>query len=351
MLSRILKQLAVSAAFLLATATGTFADYKEQLSGRTIDVMVGFSNSGSGARFWNLFSTHMRRQVPDTRIRAVFKDGPLTASGIEELYQVEAGRLAMGLIRPPELAFAAIANPEANSENLRDASWLLSIENVSFLMAARRGLYVDPIELQTRDTPLLLPVNDPLATATVVSVLLSAVTGIPTRTVVGFGRSERTKALVAGDIDLLTIGLEPSIIALIESGDIKPVYKIVGDDFSGLDETIPDVSEFVRGDVPEGVVPFIRNARGMGRAFFAPPGVAPEDVIALQELLEAVVTDPEFIQEAQINGVPIAAAYGDILTQQIGSLLPDNEVQRASILKTYECGLEMAQDATYACDF
>ena len=348
---RILKQIMMAAALLAVTATGTLADYKEQLSGRTIDVMVGFSNSGSGARFWNLFSTHMRKQVPDTRIRAAFRDGPQTAIGLAELYQTDPGGLALGLLRPPELAFAQITRPETLDENLRDAHWLLSVENISYVMAAKRDLSVDAATLQHSDTPYLLPVNDPLATATVVSVLLSAVTNIPTRTVVGFGRSARTKALVAGDIDLLTLGIEPAIVALIESGDLKPVYRIVGNDFPGLDETTPDLNAFVSNDVPEGVVEFIRAARGMGRAFFAPPGVAPDDVTALRDLLEAVVKDPDFIQEAQLNGVPIAALSGDVLEQQINALVPSNEAARTDILNTYECGLAMAQDAGHSCGF
>jgi tripartite-type tricarboxylate transporter receptor subunit TctC len=348
---KLLKKTLLSAAILAVTATGSFADYKEQLSGRTIDVMVGFSNSGSGARFWNLFSDHMRRLAPDTRVRAEFKDGPLTAVGLEELYETQEGGLALGLIRPPELAFKQILRPEEVNVNLRDAHWLLSVENISFIMAGKRDLFEDVAELQNPDEAFLLPVNDPLATATVVSVLLSAVTNTPTRTVVGFGRSDRTKALVAGDVDLLTLGVEPSIVALIESGDIVPIYKIVGDDFTVVEDAIPDLSAFVADEVDPGVVAFIRSARGMGRAFFAPPGVTPEDVVAMQELLEAVVTDPDFIQEAQLNGVPIAALSGDILTQQIGALVPDAEVARASILATYECGLAMALDTEHSCDF
>ena len=346
-----LKKTLMSAAICAMTATGSFADYKEHLSGRTIDVMVGFSNSGSGARFWNLFSTHMRRLAPDTRVRAEFKDGPLTAVGLEELYGTEEGDLALGLIRPPELAFTQILTPEVVNVNLRDANWLLSVENISFVMAGKRNLFEDATELQEADEVFVLPVNDPLATATVVSVLLSAATDIPTRTVVGFRRSDRTKALVAGDVDLLTLGVEPSIVALIESGDIVPIYKIVGDDFTGLNEATPDLSAFVGDDVDAGVVAFIRSARGMGRAFFAPPGVASEDVAAMQELLETVVTDPDFIQEAQLNGVPVAALSGDILTQQIGALVPEGDVARANILATYKCGLAMALDHAHSCDF
>ncbi|MEL6168562.1 MAG: hypothetical protein AAFR35_07710 [Pseudomonadota bacterium] len=351
MIHRLLRRAIVAAGLLAMASTGAHADYKEQLAGRKIDVMVGFSNSGSGARFWNLFSTHMRRQVPDTRIRAVFKDGPLTAEGIKELYGSEAGDLALGLIRPPEVAFTQILTPEAVTENFREANWLLSVENISFVMAAKRDLFEDPASLQAATSPYLLPVNDPLATATVVSVLLSAVTNIPTRTVVGFGRSARTKALVAGDVDLLTLGIEPNIVALIDSGDIKPVYKIVGDDFGGLDPDTPDVTAFVGDDVPLEVIDFIRAARGMGRAFFAPPGLADEDVAALRDMLEAVVSDPDFLQEAIVNGIPVEAKSGDVLSQQIETLIPKDETARATILSTYECGLAMSQNAGHTCPY
>jgi hypothetical protein len=86
-----LKRIFCVATVLLLTGTSAVADYREQLSGRTLDVMVGFSNSGGGARFWSLFSSHMRKHLPDTIIRAEFRDGPLAVAGIEDLYQTEAG--------------------------------------------------------------------------------------------------------------------------------------------------------------------------------------------------------------------------------------------------------------------
>jgi tripartite-type tricarboxylate transporter receptor subunit TctC len=345
------KRSLVATIFFALSTTSVVADYREQLSGRTMDVMVGFSNSGSGARFWQLVSTHMRRHLPDTVIRVEFKDGTQTAEGISDLYQTEPGSLAIGLIRPPELAFGQIYAPETLNENLRDAHWLMSVENLSYIMVARRGLPTDATTLQSQDAPLILPVNDPLATATVVSVLLSAVTGIPVRTVVGFGRSARTAALLAGDVDMLTLGIDPSIDALIAGDEIAPVYKIVGDDFSTLDPALPDLEMFLRDDAPKTVVNFIRSARGMGRAFFAPPNTDPDDVAALIQLFEAIHADPAFVQDATVNGITIAAKSGDVLSRQIDDLVPTDETALDAILNAYQCGLEMGQDAGYSCDF
>lgn len=178
----------------LVMATSANAEYREQLSGRTLDVMVGFSNSGGGAKFWSLFSTHLRRHLPDTIIRAEFKDGPLAVKGVGELFEAEQGALAIGLVRPPELAFVQIDSPEDVTYELRDAHWLLSVENLSYIMAARNGLPTDIESLRSSGETLILPVSDALSTSSRVSILLSAVTNIPTRNVVGFKRSARKKS-------------------------------------------------------------------------------------------------------------------------------------------------------------
>lgn len=351
LIEKVVRRLFCAAIVGLVATTGANADYREQLSGRTLDVMVGFSNSGGGARFWSLFSTHMRHHLPDTIIRAEFKDGVLTAQGIEELFEAEPGALTIGLIRPPELAFTQLNSPETMDADLGAAHWLLSAQNLSYIMAARTGLSTDAEELRNQSEVLILPVNDPFATASVVSVLLSAVTDIPARNVVGFGSSARTKALLAGDVDILTMGMDAAVDAVIASGDVVPVYKIVGDDFSALDPTIPDLDDFLRDDAPETVVAFIRAARGMGRAFFAPPGTDPADVAALQQLLEAVVADPAFVQEAQLNGIPVGAKSSAVLTEQMKALVPSDVVARAAILDTFACGVEMSVDPDHSCDF
>lgn len=335
----------------ILTATGATADYRDQLSGRTLNVMVGFSNNGGGARFWSLFSTYMRRRLPETIIRAEFNDGPKAVEGIGKLYETEPGSLAIGLIRPPEFAFVQIDNPEDIAVDLLDAHWLLSVENLSYIMAARAKLPTSLDKLRMPADAYILPVNDPLSTASRISVLLSAVTGIPTRNVVGFGRSARKKALLAGDVDLLTIGIDSALKSVVESGDFVPLYKIVGDDFSALDASTPDLSDYLRTGAPDSVVGFIRSARGMGRAFFAPPDTDPTDAAALRDLLEAIVADPDFIQEAQLKGISIAAKSGLVLTQQIDALIPSDDAARTMILNAYACGLEMSLNPVHECDF
>lgn len=350
-IGNVVRRTLCAAVLSIVASTGALADYREQLSGRTLDVMVGFSNSGGGARLWSLLSTHMRRHLPETIIRAEFKDGPLAVKGLSEIYETEPGSLAIGLIRPPELAFVQIDRPEDIPVDLRAAHWLMSVENLSYIMAVRADLTTDPEQLRNQSDPLILPASDPLSTASRVSVLLSAVTDIPTRNVVGFNRSARAKALLAGDVDLLTIGVDSTLATVVASGDLVPLYKIAGDDFSALDAATPDLQDYLRDDAPESVVAFIRSARGMGRAFFAPPGMDAADVAAIGELLEAIVADPEFIQDAQIKGIPVFAKSGQILTQEIDALIPEDDVARTRILNAYACGLAMSLDPGHECEF
>lgn len=170
---------------------------ENQLADRTLEVMIGFSNTGGGARFWNVFSKELRKKLPKTIIRARFNDTASGVSGTSDLFNLEKGALAIGFVRPLEIAFAQINERTEVDFDLRDANWISGVEKDSFIMAARCELPTDPAELRKMEPQLILPVSDILATHATVGILLNAVTGIPAKIVVGFKKSDRKRALIA----------------------------------------------------------------------------------------------------------------------------------------------------------
>lgn len=323
----------------------------DRLAGRTLDVMVGFSNTGGGAKFWQAFSTALRRHLPQTAIRAQFNDTGSGAQGASELYKRPAGALAVAFVRPPELVFAQINKRDGADYDLSRVSWIAGVERESFIMAARRGLPLEPEALRTSDKQPILPVSDILATQSTVSVLLNAVTGIPAKIVVGFNNSARLKALLAGDADFYTAAADAELQPLLKSGDLQSLYTIVGDNFPPEVDKSRTLEGFLVKGAPAPVVDFIKSARGMGRAFFAPPGVAAEDVAALRSVFASVLTDPDFIKEADSQGIPVAAVAWSEIDTGVKHLMPADAAAKAQFDKAYECGLAMSEGKAKTCDF
>jgi len=322
-----------------------------QLAGRTLEVMVGFSNTGDGARFWKLFSKVLRSHLPDTAIRARFNDTDSGVQGTSELFHLPAGSLAVGFVRPPEIAFAQLNKRDGVDFDLRQARWISAVEQESFIMVARRDLPTDPQALRDATARPILPVSDILATHATVGVLLNAVTGIRARIVVGFGNSARLKGVLAGDLDFYTAAADTELQPLLASQDVQSLYTIVGSEFPPEVDRSRTLETFLVPGAPASVVDFIKAARGMGRAFFAPPGVSQQDVDALRAVFHAVLTSPDFINAAASQGIPIAAVDWSEVDDGMARLMPDDPAVQKQLDHAYRCGLAMSDGSIVHCDF
>ena len=326
-------------------------DVSDRLSGRTLHVMVGFSNTGDGARFWNLFSGALRRQLPETLIRARFNDTARGVQGTSELFKLPPGSLAVGFVRPPEIAFSQMQERDGVDFDIRQANWITGVEDESFIMVAKRGLPTDPQALRDAGNSLIMPVSDILATHATVAILLDAVTGIGAKVVVGFGNSARLKAVLAGDADFYTAAADVELQPLLESGDVQALYTITGKNFPPQVDRARTLESFLVPGAPPAVVDFIKSARGMGRAFFAPPGVAEADVEALRDAFSKVLVDPQFVADAAAQGVPVAAVQWTLVQEDIGRLIPGDEATREQLDRVYACGMAMSEGRISHCDF
>lgn len=336
---------------LAAVASGAEPTPRDQLSNRTLAVMVGFSNTGGGARFWNVFSEELREKLPGTVIRARFNDVGSGVDGTSDLFKLPEGALAIGFVRPPEIAFAQLNERADANFDFRTAQWIAGVEQESFIMAARRDLPKDPQTLRQSEPQTILPVSDILATHATVGILLNAVTGVNSKIVVGFRKSDRKRAILAGDVDLYTIAADASLAPLLASGDIEALYTITGGSFPPEMGKTQPLEHFLVPDAPTGVVDFIKSARGMGRAFFAPPSVSAEDVAALRSIFAEILMDPAFIEQAAAKGVPVSAVPGETVGAQLNALLISDAELRAQLDKAYGCGLAMSRGETRRCGF
>jgi tripartite-type tricarboxylate transporter receptor subunit TctC len=319
-------------------------------AGRTLDVVVAFSNTGGGSRFWAIFADALRRQLPETVIHARFNDAGSGVSAANELFALPAGSLAVGFVRPTEIAFAQAQGTEDVHYDLGKAKWIQAVERESHFMAGRRGL---PLDIATlRKLKLVIPADDIGDTQTIAATMLDALTGIHGRIVVGFGNAERLRALVVGDADLYTQTDDKEADPLLVSGDLVSVYVIGGGhEFSSkVDQSVTLQSVLMPG-APQDVVDYVVAARTLGRAFFAPPGVSDADVDALRQAFGAVARDPDFIAAANKASVPIAYVPHAEVEQNMQLILLTDPKLKSAVQHIYECGKQMSDGTLDQCDF
>lgn len=343
-------RLILAIAFSILTLSGPHAAPKDALAGRTLSVMVGFSNSGTGARTWQVLSGHLRKHLPDTVIRAKFSDAASGIVGASDLFKLPDGSLSIGFVRPPELAFAQIEKRDGADFDLRNARWIASLENLNYVMAARKDLPLDAEVLRSMDKQLILPVSDLLSTNSKVAILLNAITGIPAKIVVGFKSSARRKAIAAGDADIVTNAADSNLLPLLKSGDVQSLYTIVGNNFPSEVDSSRTLEKYLVPNVPKSVVDFVKSTRGIGRAFFVPPGVSDQDYDSLVSVFYDVLNDPEFIRDATEKKIDFTYTSADTTAEQVSHLFPSEQDAQA-LLKAYQCGLDMSEGKIAKCDF
>ena len=84
---------------------------------------------------------------------------------------------------------------------------------------------------------------------------------------------------------------------------------------------VPLMRDLSSDPTDRAVLDFMSKAVSVGRAVATTPGVPPERVAALRRAFEAVLKDPEFIREAQVQRAEISPTTGDEVATVIGELI------------------------------
>lgn len=346
-----MKKLILSAAAAVVCIFGSSnVSAQSVLDDRTIEVQIGFSNSGGGARFWNAFFPHLRDQLSNTRIRPVFNDAANGARAVSAVLNDDTDAIKVGFVRAPEIALAEFFEKPEIDFQFADANWLLGVEQEGFVMAARSGLPTDPDVLRTSGDKLFVPVSDIEATHATAAILLNAITGIPAEIVVGFKRSARQRALIAGEVAFYTIAMDDELKGLIDEGLIQELYTIVPD-ATGAFKPAANLEDYVFGSPPEVVIDYMKASRAMGRGFFTESGLSDEELEALRVAFASALKSDGFAKDAKEQGVPFSFVDADAFGAQARALSTFSDDERAQIEAAYQCGLEMSEGTKENCGY
>ncbi len=332
----------------LLTSVATRAE--DDLTGRSIEVHIGFSNSGGGARFWNAIFPFLKDALPDSKIRPIFNDAANGTRAVSAVFNDESETISIGFVRPPEIAHAQLYQRSGIDFDFADAAWIVGVEKEGFIMAARTGLSLDPKKLRATKDDLFLPVSDIEATHATAGIMLSALTGIPAKIVVGFKKKARKQALLAGDVAFYTIARDEGVEQLISEGLVQELYTIVPNP-EAPEKAKRTLDDFLVSNAPQVALNYAVSARAMGRAFFAEPGLPRNELDALRDVFQAVLADPEFAAAAKEQGVPFFYVSPSAIQSQADALSNLSEADKELIDRVYKCGLEMSEGTTRSCAF
>ena len=351
---KLLKMAALAAIAMAAVSMPAAADEAAvaRLAGRTLNIIAGFQNTGTGAKVWSVLSPHLSARLPQTQIRLRYNDAGGGIGAINELFAEDGKSLTIGLSVIPEMVFAQAHGAEGVAYDLSKAQWLVGLRRSGHLMAVRKGLTLDIDELRQPGRRLLSADDTVTGSGAILKLMLNAVTGLHVQIVVGFKSSDAFRALVVGDVDIDRLQLTPERAALLEAGEIVSLYVISNsDEFPPQVDRSRTLASVTLPGTPQLVLDYITSMLDLGRAFLAGPNQDPEDVAALRVVLGEMMSDPVVLADLAAQVATIQMVPHETIEKALPTLLLTDPKAKAAVELAHDCGLAMGRGTLERCDF
>lgn len=280
----------------------------ESLSGKVITLIVPHGAGGGYDTYARLIAPYIEKH---TGASVVIENisGAAGVVGRNELWNAQPDGYTIGLSAYSSIIMNEINELEAAEYNAADFTYLARVTGEPTLIAASSSGKVQSVQdlLQMEVVKYGEPsvVDDTYFN----TMVFGSDHGISILPVTGYeGTSELMLALFRNEFDILNRSVS-NLSGFISSGEVIP---LILNGFVRSDE-LPEVPTMLELAVSESheahallFATMVENSRG----FLAPPGL-PQDITgAWQEVLRLVLTDPELLEAAAKNNLPIEFMHG-----------------------------------------
>jgi tripartite-type tricarboxylate transporter receptor subunit TctC len=323
------------------------ADELDILRGKTIRFIIG-GDAGSGTNLYGRpFIERLQKALPDTEIRAQNMSGASGGLALTEAAAAGGDVITLVVINNTPV-FSQMRGSALAAYDLRQFHWIGSLTTNQRTMAMRKLL--GPPKLDTLRSLGRLPVavvSDAGSPSHLETVVISAMTGIPMKIVVGVDEDQRDAFILAGDADIVTSSYF-SLVPLVESGDLVPVLKLSAEGYPPELADLPTLAEASRPGTPQALIRLMESLNKTGRLIAAAPATDPSVVTGLRSAFDQIMAEGELEKDFAEQKLVYAPTGGAELAERIDEALDQGEV--GEHLKSYmECGERLSSDPTTTC--
>lgn len=295
---------------VLGPAAGHAQGYYE---GKTVTMIVPHSASGGYARYSQLLAPRLEEALKADDLRIEHHSGAGGILGSNLVWHAEPDGLTFGLSSGSSLMLASLVGGEGVQFDATEFTYLgrpTADDRIIFVGAdSPIQSMQDVIAL---DRPFKVPsqgVDDDFYAM----ALLADTLGFEVEFITGYeGGADTTLAVIKGDGDGRLTSW-PSAIPMLQAGDVRPILTI-GDARHPDYPDVPTALELVSNPEKESTLRALMNIQALHRTFFGPPGIPQEVADEMRAAIMAVLTDPEVIEAAKSQDLPLNPMDG--ATQQ-----------------------------------
>ena len=295
-----------------AFAQNSVADFYR---GKQVRIIVGFAAGGNSGLYGDVLGRHMGKHLPGApNFVPQYMPG---AGGLIAANHMASRAARDGTeiaITSRTAAFEPLLGNKQAQFNAREFNWLGSANIENSVCIADVNQPVKTFD-DVRKTELVIGGSGADAIDMVFPRLANRLLGARFRIVSGYNTSndillalERREVHGFCGIGWAFLKLRKS--ELLSEKKINILFQIAVDKAPDLPD-IPRVQDLAENADHRQVLEFLLAPQGMGRPFFAPPGVPAERVTALRKAFADTLKDPEFLQEAAKTGLDIQFVSGE----------------------------------------
>jgi tripartite-type tricarboxylate transporter receptor subunit TctC len=310
------------AALLCAAASSVMACAASPAAAQTVEafyksheltILIGHPPGGSYDLYAQLAAAHIGKYIPG-KPTVIVQSMPGGAGSKAAAYLYAKGPKDGSMISlfPETIAYVQLMDPAQGRWDVTKMSYIGSFAPVNTAFMVHKGSRLSgPADLFKGKTNV--GCTGRTSQSFQYPATLKAVTGMPLNIICGYdGSSAYTLALLRGEVDLVSKAWNSWRAEdkdNIDNGTFIPLLQ------AGLKRTpeLPDVplmQEVVADPTAKAAVEFISAGAAIGRALLAPQSVPGDRVAALRAAFDQVVTDKDFLAEAQKRSIYIEPTPG-----------------------------------------
>src|SRR5215467_15983427 len=300
-------------------------------AGRTVQLVIGYATGGGYDDYARMLGRHIGRHIPGNPTVVVQNmPGAGSIRAANYLYNIAPkdgsvfGGFARGIFLDPLLG-----RGEAMRFVPAKFGWLGSVSNDIGVCAFRAEAGIDSwADMQTKRYKI--GATGAGADSDVFSNLLRKMFNLPMQLVLGYPSvAETVLAIQRKEVDG-RCGWSWSTLStrnrdLWISKQIRVVLQLSDKRIAELAD-VPTALDVAASPEQRGVLQLIVARQTMARPFAAPPGIPPERLAALRSAFDATMQDPEFLADANRQGLdvrPMTGVAADALIAEIYATTPD----------------------------
>ena len=296
------------ACMLTASVAMPVTVHAESIRGEVVTLVSPNSAGGMMTRYARMIAPYIAKHsgATDVRIRVMTGGGGIR--GTNYVWFAEPDGKTIAFTSVPSLILAQLSGSEAVQFDATDLVYLgRAATEPRVLTVGATSAIMTIADAQNLSRPFVFPSQGTDEDFYSMAVLSNAL-GIELKVVSGYnGNADTALAVIKGDGDGHITGWSASM-AIIESGDERPILTLSADRFSAYPD-IPTATELVSGD-SRAAVQAIVNMLDMRRGFFGPPGMDAVATAELRAALSAAFQDPDLVAESEAAGLPLLPSDG-----------------------------------------